>query len=124
MIENDLLQLFVNLLLLPQNNISFSFNGRCVKLGVLKNITDYVDGLGNIILEAFGIVDSLFSRCVSVEMSTHVFNLELQSVLGATTGTLEGHVLEEMSRSVGSISLRPGSSIYPDSDCSGLGVWV
>jgi hypothetical protein len=123
-IEHDLFQLFVNLLLFPQNNISLSFYGRYVKLRVLEDVTDYVDGLGNVLLEAFGVVDSLLPRCVSVEVGTHIFDLKLQSVLGATTGTLERHVLEEMSGSVGGICLRSGPSIYPDTDCSGLSVWV
>lgn len=124
MIENDLLQLLVNLLLLPEDNITFSFDGRRVKLGVLEDVTDNIDSLGNILLEAFGVVDSLLPRCVSVEVSTYVFNFELQCVLGATTGTLESHVLEEMSGSIGGICLRPGSSIYPDTDCSSLSMRV
>lgn len=124
MIENYLFQLLVDLLLLPQNNVSLSFDGRGVKLGVLEDVTNYVDSLGDILLETFGVIYSLFSRCVGVEMSTNIFNLELQSVLGATPGALESHVLEEMSGSVGSISLRPRPSIYPDANCSSLRVWM
>jgi hypothetical protein len=123
-IENDLFQLLVNLLLLPQNNISLSFNGRRVKLGVLEDVTDNIDRFWDILLEAFGVVDSLLAGCVGVEVSTHVFDLKLQSVLGATACTLEGHVLEEMSGSVGGIGLRPGPSIYPDTNCSSLSMWV
>jgi len=123
-VENNLFQLLVNLLLLPQYNVPLPFNGRRVKLGVLKDIADNVDSLGDVLLEALGVVDGLFPRCVSVKVGTNVFNLKLQSVLGATASTLEGHVLEEMSGSVGSIGFRPGTSIYPDTDCSGLSVWM
>jgi len=86
----------------------------------LEDITDDVDGFGNILLEALGVVDSLFARSVGVEVSTNVLNLKLQSVLGTTTSALEGHVLEEVSGSVGWIGLRPGTGIYPDTNCSGL----
>lgn len=122
MVENDLFQLLVDLLLLPQNDVPFPFNGRRVKLRVLEDITDNVDSLRNILLETLGVVDSLFPRCISVEMSTNVFNLKLQSVLGATAGTLEGHMFEEVSSSVGGIGLGSGTSIYPDTDCSSLGM--
>ena len=122
MVENNLFQLLVNLLLLPQYNVPLPFNGRRVKLGVLKDITDNVDSLRDVLLEALGVVDGLFPRCVSVEVGTNVFNLEFQSVLGTAAGTLEGHVLEEMSGSVGGIGLRPGTSIYPDTNSSGLSV--
>ena len=123
-VENNLFQLLVNLLLLPQYNVPLPFNGRRVKLGVLKDITDNVDSLGDVLLEALGVVDGLLPRCVSVEVGTNIFNLKLQSVLRTTAGTLEGHVLEKMSGSVGGIGLRPGTSIYPDTDCSGLSVGV
>lgn len=119
-VENNFFQLLVNLLLLPQYNIPLSFDCRRVQLGVLKDVADNVNSLRHILLEALGIVDSLFSRCVGVEMGTNVLNLELQSVLGATAGTLEGHVLKEVGGSVGCISLRPGTSIYPDTDGSCL----
>ena len=121
-VENNLFQLLVNLLLLPQYNVPLPFNGRRVKLGVLKDITDDINGLGDVLLEALGVVDGLFSGRVSVEVGTNVFDLELQSVLGTTARTLEGHVLEEMSGSIGGIGLRPGTSIYPDTDSSGLSV--
>jgi hypothetical protein len=107
-------------LLFPQYNVPLPFYGRRVKLRVLEDIADDVDGLGDVLLEAFGVVDSLFPRCVSIEVCTNVLNLKLQSVLGATAGTLEGHVLEEVSSSVGGIRLRPGTGIYPDTNGSGL----
>jgi hypothetical protein len=123
-VENDLFQLLVNLLLFPQYNVPLPFDGRRVKFGVLEDITDNVDSLGDILFEALGVIDSLFPRRVSVEVCTNVLNLELQSVLGTTAGTLEGHVLEEVSGSVGGIVLCPGTSIYPDTDCSGLSMGV
>jgi hypothetical protein len=123
-VENNLFQLLVNLLLLPQYNIPLSLDGRRVKLRVLKDITDDVHSLGDVLLEALGVVYSLFPRSVSVEVCTDILDLELQSVLGTTAGALEGHVLEEVSGSVCGIGLCPGTSIYPDTDCSGLSMGV
>ena len=120
MVENDLFQLLVNLLLLPQNDIPFPFNRGRVKLGVLEDITDDVDSFGNILLEALSVVDGLLPGCISVEMSTNVFNLELQSVLGTAASTLEGHVFEEVGSSVGDIGFGSRPSIYPDTDRSSL----
>ena len=104
----------------PEYNVPLPFDCRRVELGALEDIANDVDGLGDILLEALGVVDGLFPRCVSVEVGTNVLNLKFQGVLGTTTGTLEGHVLEEVSGSVGGISLCPGTGIYPDTNCSGL----
>lgn len=123
-VENDLFQLLVNFLLFPQYNVPLPFDGRRVKLGVLEDITDDVDGLVNIFLEALGIVDGLFPGRVSIEVGTNVLDLKLQSVLGTTTGSLEGHVLEEVSSSVGGIGLGPGTRIYPDTNRRGLRMGV
>jgi hypothetical protein len=123
-IENYFFQLLVYLLLFPQNNIPLPFDGRRIELRILEDITNDVDNLGDIVLETLGIVNSLFPRCVGVEVSAHVFDLKLQSVLGATTGTLESHVLEEVSGSIGGICFRPRTSIYPDADGSGLSMGV
>lgn len=110
--------------MLPQDDIPFPFNGRRVELGILEDVTNDVNSFGYILLEALGVIDSLLPRCVGVKVSTHVFNLKLQSVLGATAGTLKSHMLEEVGGSVCGISLGPGASIYPDTDGGGLSVRV
>ena len=107
-------------MLFSQYNVPLPFDSRRVKLGALEDIADDVDRLRDILLEALGVVDGLLPRCVSVEVGTNVLDLKLQSVLGTTAGTLEGHVLEEVGSSVGGIGLSPGTCIYPDTDRSGL----
>ena len=122
MVKNNLLQLFVDLLLFPQYNVPLPFDSRRVELRVLEDITDDVDRCGDVFLEALGVVYGLFPRRVSVEVGTNVLNLKFESVLGTTASALEGHVLEEVSGSVRSIGLRPGTRVYPDTDCSSLSV--
>ena len=51
-------------------------------------------------------------------------DLKFQSMLGATAGTLESHMFKEVSGSVCGIGLRPGTSIYPDTDGGSLSVRV
>ena len=46
-------------------------------------------------------------RCVSVEMGSHVFDLELQIGLGPLGRALEGHVLQEVGNAVVLSSLVP-----------------
>ena len=52
----------------------------------------------------------LFARRVGVEVSAHVLNLEFQLMLIAGSRAFEGHVLEEMSHAVVTVSLVPGVS--------------
>ena len=80
-------------------------------------------------------------RCVGVQVSTHVLNLELQLVLGTLVGTLvnvsnripsfelsvnpylESKVLQEVRGSVGLVSLCPATGIDPDTNGGGLSPW-
>ena len=61
MIKDDLLELFVNLLLLAKNNIPLPFNGSLLQFRVLQNIGKDFDRLLNIVLEGFGIVNGIFT---------------------------------------------------------------
>lgn len=105
-IENNLFQLLVNLLLLPQDDISFPFNSATIELRVLENVADNIDRLRNILAEALGIVDSLLPRGIGIEVGTKILNLQLQRVLGTVLSTLESHMLEEVSSTVRLVSLR------------------
>lgn len=59
-VEDNLLELLVNLLLLAQDHITLTLNGTSLELGVLKDIGEDVDGLGDIVVKGLGIVDSVF----------------------------------------------------------------
>ena len=60
-VKNDLLKLLVNLLLLTQDHVTLTLNGGGLKLGVLEDIGENVDGLGDIVIESLGVVDSVFA---------------------------------------------------------------
>ncbi len=60
-VENHFFQLLVNLLLLPKDHIPFTFNGRGLELGTLEDIGENVDGLGDVGVEGFGVVDGVFA---------------------------------------------------------------
>ena len=60
-IEHDLLKLLVNLLLFTEDHISLAFNGSGFQLGVLENIGEDINGLGDVGVEGLGIVDGVFS---------------------------------------------------------------
>lgn len=60
-VKDDFLELLVNLLLLAENNIALALNGRSLELGVLEDIGENVDRVGNIGVEGLGVVDGVFS---------------------------------------------------------------
>lgn len=60
-VEDNLLELLINLLLLAQDHITLTFNGSGLELGVLEDIGENVDGLGNIVVEGLGVVDSVLA---------------------------------------------------------------
>ena len=106
MVENDLLELLINFLLLPKDNIPLPLNSRIVKLRVLQDITDDIHRLPNILTEALRIINSLLPRSIRIQMSTEVLDLQLQRMLGTLIRALESHMLQEMSSTVRFISLR------------------
>lgn len=60
-IEDNLLELLVNLLLLAQNHITLALDCGGLELGVLENIGEDVDGLGNIGVEGLGVVNGVLT---------------------------------------------------------------
>jgi hypothetical protein len=60
-VEDNLLELLVNLLLLAQDNITLTLNGSGLELGVLEDIGEDVDGLGDIVVEGLGVVDGVLA---------------------------------------------------------------
>lgn len=51
MVKNNFLELLVDLLLFTEDNITFTLNSLLVELGVLEDIGEDVDGLGNVGIE-------------------------------------------------------------------------
>ena len=66
----------------------------------------------------------MLSGSVRVEMGAQVFDLELELLLRSSTGSLEGHVLEEVGGTVRSVGFGAGTSIDPNSDGGRLRVRV
>jgi hypothetical protein len=104
-IKDNLLELLVDLLLLPQDNITFPLYGGVLQLRVLQNVRDDVDSDGDILAETFGVVYSLFTGSVGIEVCANVFDLELEPVLCTAASSLEGHMLQEVSGAVCSVGL-------------------
>jgi hypothetical protein len=78
----------------------FALNGTALELGVLEDIGDDVDGLRDVLTEALGIVDHLLTRSVRIEVSAKILHLDLEGMLEATASALEGHMLEEVGRTI------------------------
>jgi hypothetical protein len=105
-VEDNLLELLVDLLLLPKDDVALALNGGLLELGVLKDIGKDLNRLSDVILERLGVVDRVLAldtplmllkivcrdqtkyRSVGVQVTTHVLNLQLQLLLGALVGAL------------------------------------
>lgn len=92
-VKDDLFILLLDLFLLPQNHVALPLNRRLFELGVLENVGQDVDRLGDVLVERLGVVDGLLARGVGVEVGAEVLDLELELGLGARPGALEGEVL-------------------------------
>lgn len=112
-IKYDFLILLVNLFLLPQDDIPFPLNGRRLELRVLQNVRDDVYCLVDVLAERLGVVDGLLSRGVGVEVSSQVLDFELEGMLRSSSGTLEGHVFEEVGGSIGPLGFGSRASVDP-----------
>jgi hypothetical protein len=60
-VEDNLLKLLLNLLRLAEDDVSFALDGSLLKLGVLKDVGEDIDGLGNVGVEGFSEVDCLLA---------------------------------------------------------------
>lgn len=120
-VEDDFLDLLVNLLLFPQNNISFPLDRTRLELASRQDIRDDLYRLSNVLRERFRVVDGLFPRSVGVQVSSEVLYFEFELVLGSLSSSLEGHVFEEVSRSRRLVGLGAGTGIDPNSDGGGRG---
>ena len=60
-IENNLLNLLLDLLRLAQDDIAFPLDGRLLELGVLKNILQDIDALGDVLVQGLSEVDGVLA---------------------------------------------------------------
>ena len=60
-VENNLLELLVNLLLFTEDHVPLTLNSTGLELGVLKDVGEDINGLGNIVVEGLGVVNGVFS---------------------------------------------------------------
>lgn len=122
LVKDDLLVLLADLDSLTKDHITLSVDSGFVQKRVLKDISQDLDGLGDVVLEHTSEVDSLLARGVSVQVATHVLNLHFQLLLGTALGSLEGHVLQEVSGTVVLVGLVSASSVDPNTNSGSLAV--
>lgn len=60
-VKDNLLNLLLNLLRLAKDNVALALNGSLIETGVLENIGEDVDTLGNIRVEGLGEVDGVLA---------------------------------------------------------------
>lgn len=60
-VENNLLDLLLNLLGLSKNNIALALNGGLIETGVLENVGEDIDALGDIRVEGLSEVDGVLA---------------------------------------------------------------
>jgi hypothetical protein len=65
-VEDNLLELFVDLLLLAQNDMTLALDGRRLELRVLEDVGQDVNGGGDVVVEGLGIVDGVLALLPSV----------------------------------------------------------
>jgi hypothetical protein len=92
-VKHNLLKLLVNLFLLPQDDIPLSLNRRLVQFGVLQDVAEDVNSLGNILVETFRVVYGLLPGCVGIEVGSNILDFKLEVGLLSGFSTLEGKVL-------------------------------
>jgi hypothetical protein len=89
-------------------------NSAALELGVLggpEDVRDNADGSRDVLAEALGVVNRLFTLSVSIEEGTEILHLDLEGALGATA--LKSHMPKEVSRGIGvSVSAREPASIH------------
>lgn len=88
-VKDNLLRLLVDFLLLAEDNITLALDGTLLKLAVLQNVRDNVDGRTHVLAERLCVVDGLLARGVSIQVCAEVLNLKLETVLRALASTCE-----------------------------------
>jgi len=60
-VENNLLELLLNLLGLAEDHIALTLDGGLLELGVLENVLEDIDALGNVLVQGLGEVDGVLA---------------------------------------------------------------
>jgi len=60
-VEDNLLDLLLNLLGLAEDDVALALDGRLLELGVLENVGEDIDALGNVGVEGLGEVDGVLA---------------------------------------------------------------
>jgi hypothetical protein len=99
MVKNNLLHLLLNLLGFSEDNVAFPLDSTLLKLRVLENIGEDIDTLRDVGVECLGKVYGVLAlsgvssrssmpyqsktthRCIGIQVSTHILDLELQLLL-------------------------------------------
>lgn len=65
-VENNLLELLLNLLGLAEDNIALTLDSGLLELGVLENVLEDIDALGNVLVQGLGKVDGILALWLRV----------------------------------------------------------
>jgi hypothetical protein len=60
-VEDNLLELLLHLLRLAQDNVALPLDGGLLELGVLEDVLQDVDALGDVLVEGLGEVDGVLA---------------------------------------------------------------
>ncbi len=121
--KNKLLLMPIHLIHLPQDHVPLPQYWSGIKPRVQQDVHEYVHGAAHVPPKNLHKVHSLLPQGVSVQVSTHAFDLYFELVLHTTTCALEGHVLEEVRHAVVVQCLVPQPGVDPYADCCCLGPW-
>mmetsp|Transcript_26349 Transcript_26349/g.61845 ORF Transcript_26349/g.61845 Transcript_26349/m.61845 type:complete len:222 (+) Transcript_26349:706-1371(+) len=95
-VEDDLLVALLHLLHLTEDHAALTVDGCGFKQRVLQNVAEDVHSLTHVLLEHLGVVHGHLAARISIEVATNVLDLDLECLLRALGGALEGHVLEKV----------------------------
>lgn len=73
-VKDNLLNLLLNLLGLSENDVALALDGRRLELGVLQDIGQNIDGLGNVGVESLGEVDGVLTLKKVLAASSFFFS--------------------------------------------------
>ena len=90
-----------------------------IELGTKNEIGDDVEGDGEMLVENFGVEADLFLRGEGIEHAANGIHFAGDVFGGTALGTLENHVLEEMSKAVFGGGFAAGTVANPDADRDG-----
>ena len=99
-VEDDLLQVHLDLLHLPEDDSPLPLDLLLAEGGVGQDVREDLHGAVQVAGEALGVEYGLLPAGVGVEVSAHVLDLQLEVGLGPLGGSLEGHVLQEVGHAV------------------------